>query len=123
MMKVERVRVSFGAAVDRLFADHVVLAAHHRFGVGEKLHGQALLVAERGVGQDVVARDAEDHRVQLREFLLAVAEVDRLDGAAGRAVPRVEIEDDVLLPAIAGEMHHFHAGVGKRKRRGRVSKL
>jgi len=57
------------------------------------------------------------------ELLLAVAEVDGLQRAAGRAIARVEIEDDVLLPAEAGEMHHLHRGVGQRKRRGRMSNL
>src|ERR1700682_1584890 len=100
-------------AVDDLSLDHVVEAADFLFGVGEELHGEAVLVAERLVGQHVVFRNAEDDGVELHEFVFAIAEPDRLDGAAGRAVPRIEIEDDVLLAPVAGEIHHLHAGVGE----------
>jgi hypothetical protein len=83
---------------DDLLLDHVVEPADFLLGVGEELHRQAVLVAERLVREHVVARDAEHHRVELLELVLAVAEADRLDGAAGSAVLRIEIEDDILLP-------------------------
>src|SRR5580765_162244 len=98
-----------------LFLDHVVEAADFLLRIGEKVHREAVLVAECLVREHVVARDAEDHGVELLELVLAIGEADGLDGAAGRAVLGIEIEDDVLLPPVAGEIHHLHAGVGKRE--------
>ena len=98
-------------AVHDLVLDDVVEAADFLFGVGEELHGEAVRVAECLVRQHVVARDAEDDRVELLELVLAVAEADRLDRARGSAVLRVEIQHDVLLAAVAGEVRHLHARV------------
>jgi hypothetical protein len=42
-------------AVDDLFLDHVVEAADFLLGVGEELHGEAVLVAEGLVREDIVA--------------------------------------------------------------------
>ena len=81
--------------------------------VGEELHRQAVLVAKRLVREHVVARNAEHDRVELVELAVAVAEADRRYGASGRAVLRIEVEDDVLLAPVAGEIHHLHAGVGE----------
>ncbi len=93
---------------------NVTLEPEDAFGErDEELHRQAVLVAKRLVRQHIVARNAEDHSIEPVEFGLAVAEADRLDGAPGRAVLRVEIKDDVSLSPVAGEIHHLHAGVGE----------
>src|SRR5258706_10058984 len=101
--------------VHDLFLDHLVEAADFLLRTGEQVHREAVFVAERLVREHVVARDAEDDGVELLELVLAVGEADRLDGAAGRTVLGIEIKDDVLLPPVAGEIHHLHAGVGERE--------
>jgi len=102
-------------AVDDLLLDHLVEAADFLLRVGEEVHREAVLVAERLVREHVVARNAEDDGVELLEFVFAIAEPDRLDGAGGRAVLRIEIKDNVLLAPVAGEIHHLHACVGERE--------
>src|SRR6185295_2839846 len=57
-------------ALGLLFLDHPVLAADLAFRVGEQRDGDAGLVAEVGVRQAVVARDAEHHAVVLAELVL-----------------------------------------------------
>src|SRR5918999_4749445 len=74
------------AVLALLVLDDAVLAAHLAFGVGEKPDGDAVAVAEVGVGEAVVARDAEHYAVVLAELLLVVGEVGGDERAAGRAV-------------------------------------
>src|SRR5438105_2428203 len=100
-----------GVAVHDLVLDDVIQAADFLLGVGEKLHREPVHVAEGLVREHVVARHAEDNGVELLEFVLVVGEADRLDRAGGRAVLRIEIQDDVLLATIAGEVRHLHARV------------
>src|SRR5438876_345698 len=98
-------------AVDDLVLDHVVEAADLLLGIGEELLGEPVHVAKRLVREHLPDRHAEDDGVELLEFVLAVAEADRLDRARGRAVLRIEIQDDVLLATVAGEVRHLHARV------------
>src|SRR5919109_3392823 len=60
-----------------LFLQHAVLAAHLALGVREQRDGNAVPVAEVGVRQAIVARDAEHHAVVSSELLLVIGEIGR----------------------------------------------
>ena len=49
----------------------------------------------------------------LLEGLVRVTERARLLGTARRVVLRIEIQDDVLLPLVLGDVGHLHARVGE----------
>src|SRR5690606_28609542 len=74
-----------------------------------QLEGQVELRLEALVGADAVARHAEDARARRCELVVAVAEVHRLGGAAGRVVLRIEVEDQVA----AGEVAEAHRACGR----------
>src|SRR5438105_242197 len=76
------------AALILLLLQHAVLAADLALGVREERDGDAVTVAEIGVRQAIVARDAEHHAIVLNKLLFVVGEIGRDQGAAGRAVAR-----------------------------------
>ena len=61
--------------------------------VGEERERQAELLAECALARGALRADAPDVRAALDDRLVGVAELARLDGAAGRVVLRVEVED------------------------------
>src|SRR6266480_3879771 len=69
------------------------------------------------------SRRAEHHAVELAELVLVVGEIGGHQGAAGRAVARVEIDHHMLLAAERQQAHRLHVGVGKRERRRWLSWL
>lgn len=79
-----------------------------RRGYSVALSDQAVLVAQQWKGElvrcgkllvrlDRVRADADDFRSCIHEEFVAIAEGARLGGADGRVVPRVEVQDDILL--------------------------
>jgi hypothetical protein len=106
-----------------LLLDHAVLAAHLALRVGEQADGEAVAVAEVGVRQAVVARHAQHHAVVLDEIFLVVGELGGDQGAARRAVARIEVQHDVLLPLELRQAHVLHVGIRKIEDRSRLSRL
>src|SRR5438067_2945107 len=111
------------AALVLLLLQHAVLAAHLALGVGEERDGNAVTVAEIGVRQAIVARDAEHHAVVLNKLLFVVGEISRDQGAAGRAVARIEVEHHVLLALERRQRDGLHVGVGQLEGRCGLSRL
>src|SRR5262249_1052832 len=62
-------------------------------GVGEESEWQAELLAEAAVARCALGADPPDVRAALVDRLVRVAELARLDGAAGRVVLGVEVDD------------------------------
>ena len=59
----------------------------------------------------------------LDELILVVGEIGRDQGAAGRAVLRIEVKHDVLLPLERRQVDGLHVGVGQLERRCSLSRL
>src|SRR5438067_2508817 len=111
------------AALVLLLLQHAVLAAHLALGVGEERDGNAVTVAEIGVRQAIVARDAEHHAVVLNKLLFVVGEIGRYQGAAGGAVARIEVQHHVLLALERRQRDGLHVGVGQLEGRCGLSRL
>src|SRR5438105_7263114 len=111
------------AALVLLLLQHAVLAADLALGVREERNGDAVTVAEIGVRQAIVARDAEHHAVVLNKLLFVVGEISRDQGAAGRAVARIEVEHHVLLALERRQRDGLHVGVGQLEGRCGLSRL
>ena len=79
-------------AVHVLFAPGAVLLGDLVVGVGEQWEVERVLVAELHMAGDVVGADAQDLRAEVGQFLLAVAKVAGLFGAAWRVVLGIEVE-------------------------------
>ena len=109
------------AAVLFLLLQHAVFAADVAFRIGEQRDGDAVAVAEIGVGQAVVARHAEHHAVVLDELILVVREIGGDQGAAGRAVFWIEVQDNMLLALEGRQVHGLHVGIGELERRRGLS--
>jgi hypothetical protein len=117
-----RAHQAFAAhALGLLLLDHAVLAAHLALGIRKQADGHAVAVAEVGVRQAVVARDPQHHAVVLDELVLVVGEIGGDQGAAGRAVLRIEIQDNMLLALERRQVHRLHVSVGKLERRRGLS--
>src|SRR4029078_11163169 len=61
--------------------------------VGEQRERQPELLGEFPLADGALWTDAPDVRTSLRDLVVGVAELARLDGAAGRVVLRIEVED------------------------------
>src|SRR5688572_5576841 len=106
-----------------LLLQHVVQPADLSLGIGEQHDRQAVLVAKRSVRQAIVARHAENDAVAAAELVVVVREIGCFERAARRAVARVEIEHDELLPAECRQFHRLHVGVVQRELRRGLSQL
>jgi hypothetical protein len=62
-------------------------------GVGEEREGESELLAERPLAGGALRTDAPDIRAALDDRVVRVAELAGLDGAAGRVVLGIEVED------------------------------
>ena len=111
------------AAFRFLFLEHAVELADFAVGVREQLHAQAVLVAERAVRHAVIHADAEDDRVETRELVLELAEVDRLHRAAGGVIARIEVKNDVLVIAKARQTDDVQVRIGQIEHRSRLPRL
>src|SRR5215213_11428608 len=99
---------------------HAELLADRLFGVGQQLDRKPHLGLELLVRGDGIARHAVDLASGAPEFVMAVAECRAFGGAAGRAVLRVEIEDQ-LAAAVLRESERRAAGGGKTEVGDRLS--
>jgi hypothetical protein len=63
------------------------------------------------MGDTVIARDTEDDRPELFEFLLVIGKLDGFLGAIGRAVLGVEEQHDMALAAQRGEIEQLHVRI------------
>ena len=83
-------------AVERFFLDDVELFAELLVRIRNEIKGKALLFPEFLVRGNAVTRNAKNDRVLAPKFGVQRAEITAFGRAAGRAVFRVEIDDDVL---------------------------
>jgi hypothetical protein len=96
-----------------LFLQHAVALADVAVFVRQQLHAKTVLVPESAVGHAVIHADAEHDRLQPRELVFELAEVDRLDGAAGRVVAGIEIQDYVLMVPVIFETDDVEVRIGE----------
>src|SRR3954462_7215297 len=117
-----------GAALDAADLSTVhVLELHHAelladglFRVRQQLEGELQLGLELPVRGDPIGRHAVDLASGAPEVVMAVAERGALGGAAGRAVLRIEIEDE-LASEVLRESERRAAGRGKTEVGDRLS--
>src|SRR5262249_9648427 len=77
--------------------------AHGSARIREQREGQPVLLDELLVRRHRIAADADHLDARVREVAELIAEGARLARAARRVVLRVEVDDQVLLPAEVGE--------------------
>ena len=63
----------------------------------------------------VVARNTEDHAVELGEVVFVIGEIGGFEGAVRRAIAWVEEQYRVLPTAQRSEIEPLHIGIGQRK--------
>src|SRR5690349_6140929 len=80
--------------------------------VGEEREGEAELLGELALAGGALGTDAPDVRATFRDRLVRVAELARLDGAAGRVVLGIEVEDRPTA-TLVGEVVDAARGIGQ----------
>ena len=88
--------------------------------VGEEGEREPELLAERPLAGGALRADAPDLRTALADGVVGVAELARLDGAAGRVVLRIEVEDRPAA-ALVGQPMDRAALVAKGDVRGAIA--
>src|SRR5262245_33661658 len=110
-------------AIHHLLSEGAVAGHHLAVGVGEQREGEFVLRDELLVRFRAVGAHAEHGDAELLERGQVVAEATGLLGAAGRVVPRIEVEQHVLLAGEVGERHGLAVLVAQRERRRRLAFL
>jgi len=104
--RIDEKGVPGGEFGDGQIDDRAILRRNRRLSVGEQLEVQTFLGAELLVRLFILRADAEDHGVFCFELGEVALEAVGFDGAAGREVLGIEIEDHPFA-AIVTECNGF----------------
>jgi hypothetical protein len=111
------------ASFQLLLLKHAIALADFAVRVREQLHAKTVLVPESAVGHAIVETYTEHDRMQAREVVFELTELESLQSAAGCIVTGIKIENDIPMILELVKSHYVEVRIGQVEWRRRLPRL